>query len=287
MKLKFVAATLISAVLMACSLGLARAETQAPDQVEAFVALSGMQSQLLEAALALTLLAEPGQVDAFSQALVAYDLHAARFERLAPIGKPGHEQLTKYFNMLAERRTQVEAIVTALLKKVEQTGQGSDYLVRSLNIAFSRLGYALKRTMQHLAKDLAAGSGARNQRFSEALAIMGMNGSFFGAVSDCFTQAAQREYIVEVSFWNSLADYQLYASIYRLMAGLSRPENKAKAEVFNQITALYHRVLSDGEKLIDSAKSGPAPDLAAARAVREAALEVSPLFYRLMALTVK
>ncbi|MEW5726062.1 MAG: hypothetical protein AB1896_23335, partial [Thermodesulfobacteriota bacterium] len=159
------------------------------------------------------------------------------------------------------------------------------FLVRGMPIALSRLGYALKRTIQYLCEALAQQTKSP-RRYTEALLVMGMNYSFGESIQVAYNQLYRTEAMVEVGYWNTVADFEVLAASYKMIAGLSNPKNKTKAELFAKIDALQHQVTVTGEKIVTAAK-GVKPDFEAARKLKGLSVEAAPLFQKLVAASIR
>lgn len=262
---------LIALLLLAPTLAAGPARAAAGQAEQSVVELFNMQSSVLDAALELSMEEPTPGKDPFKASLDRFDAHAAKFKKLAGVGRPGQDKLTRYVKKLEARRSQVEAIIDDL-KKQAARGRVDPIFIRGLDIAFNRLNYALKRTMQHLVNDLADKKSQGKAKVGSALMVMIMSADLSEAVRAANARANRGGGMPEeVAFWNTMADFDLMAAMHRLSA--TKPDGKK----FLRLIAAKKTILENGEALINSTMPDKTLDLKAKEILLKVVDQIRPI----------
>ena len=269
----------IALLLLTPTLAAGPAQAAAGQAEKAVIELFNMQSAVLESALTLTMGAPDPEKDPFKASLDRFDAHAAKFKKLAGVGKPAQEKLTRYVKKLEARRSQVEAIIDDL-KKQAARGRIDPIFIRGLDIAFNRLNYALKRTMQHLVSTMATQKSQGKAKVGSALMVMIMSADLSEAVRAANARANRGGGMPEeVSFWNNMADFDLMAAMHRLST--TKPGGKKLL----RLIAAKKTILESGEALINSTMPGKTLDKKAKETLLKAVDQIRPISSELIAET--
>jgi hypothetical protein len=256
-------------------------------QIEAVVIAGKLQATVLRAMSAFVgdaVVDKAGRLK--PEDIASFDNYSASLKKLIRYNQPGQERITKYFDKMIQSDLQARTLAYRFISAMEKNGQPDRELIFALDRKARQYRYATDEMIRHLIKDLDVSrlSETERRQYMELLQVIRLENELQGVVYQAYkvfadTPAYDANAVSE--FWSRLGRFEFSAATYSGYVSFAS-ENK-KSALFTELKALKHEIKINGQKILVSAEKTSSPDMAAARALRNATQRLSPVFDGLLA----